>query len=332
MSDEGARALGKKLLEEVQREPLSAVMHSLRELQPAVRFAIPELDALLPAGLNANILELISPPPAHHPSAAGKTSLLYLIIAQAILPPTSFSPPVALGGQHTAVVLFDPLNHFHVPRLASVAIHLLYTRLSAAGIPIDRSTESQLKQLLRESLCHLHIFRPPSWSTLLATLRSLPAYLLDPARHQTLHRCVHSIILEDTDAYVSSIRNAGSGVADNGNSLSAASTQLTTHVQKLATLLSCAVILTSYSVAPSLVRPTLPASWPQGSLVTRLALRRVEMARFAPTVGIEEAESERQQHWEMVRQRPYVCRKVDIGAKGGEGFSFRVGTGVEIEG
>lgn len=336
MSDEGVKTVGRKLLEEVECEPLSSLMQSLRELQPAsravvTRFAIPELNARLPGGLNANILEFVSPPPAHHPSAAGKTSLLYLIIAQAILP-TEISPAIPLrGGQQATVVLFDPLNHFRVPRLVQVALHLLTTRLAAAGIQIDHGIKSNLKQALRRSLCHLHIFRPPSWPSLLATLRSLPAYLFDPNRHESLHRCVHSVILEDMDAFVPSIRNGASGLSTNGNPLSAASSQLTTQAYSLTTLLSCAMILTSCSVAPSVFRPALPTSWPHGSLVTRLALRRVEPVRSAPSIRTEPAESEGKQRGEAESPGRFQCWKVGVGAKDDEGFIFRVGTSVEIE-
>lgn len=294
-------------------------------------FGIPKLSALMPSS-SILVLELISPPLAHHSSGAGKTSLLYLIIAQAILPGSIFSS-IATGGQSAAVILFDPLHHFSVLRLASVILNLLKSRLSAARVTIDESIRAELQEVLERSLLHLHIFRPQSWTSLIVTLRSLSKYLFDHSRHESMHRRIHSIILEDIDAFVGAIRNppSGSSRGSNPNPLSTASTQLTTQLQRLSILFSCCTILTSHSVSASVFRPALPISWPLGTSVTRLALRRLEVIKFAPAISLEEAEVERQQRWQVVSKGRFECWKVGARVRGEEGFMFKVGLGVEIE-
>jgi len=276
------------------------------------------------------ILEIISPPPTHHASGAGKTSLIYLIIAHAILP-LSFSP-TPLRGQEAAVILFDPLHHFSIPRLVEVMFTLLKTSLVTAEKEINDVLKADMKFVIRTALPHLHIFRPQSWSSFLASLDSLPEYLLnDNPQHKSMHRPIHSIILEDIDAFVWSIRNTSTTVSSSSNTLGTASTQLTTSVAKLSKLLSCATILTSQSTTLSSYRPALPTSWPQGTPVTRLAVRRVDVLKFAPAISVEDAEKERVQRWEVVSRGRFECWRVGVGARDGEGFVFRVGKGIEME-
>ncbi|EAT80718.2 hypothetical protein SNOG_11674 [Parastagonospora nodorum SN15] len=183
---EGAKKLGEKLMAEVEVEDLSSIF-----------FGIPEIDILFPSSTSP-ILELVSPPPTHHPSGAGKTSLLYLIIAHAILPTTFSSTP--LSGQNAAVILFDPLHHFSVPRLAKVIFTIISTTLHSAAKEIE-PLKPAIKTLIATSLLHVHIFRPQSWSATLSTLKSMPDYLFDEERHKSKHRRIHSIVLEDVDAF-----------------------------------------------------------------------------------------------------------------------------------
>lgn len=290
-------------------------------------FGFSELDNLIPDS-SPTILELVSPPPAHHPSGAGKTSLLYLIIAHAILPAT-FEAITDLNGHDAAVILFDPLHHFSVPRLASVMLHLLTSKLPAPLSTLDSSVEDNLRNLITRCLDHVHIFRPQSWDSMIATLLSLPDYLFDPIRHKsTFHRIEH-LILEDIDAFAWSLRAAHSSApsAGNVNPLSAASEALIAQIANLSTLLSCNVILTSPSILSTSFRPALPTSWPSGMIATRLAVRRVEVLKFAPEMSVEQAEAERRQRWEVVQRGRFECWKVGtgVGARDGKGFVFRIG-------
>ncbi len=270
----------------------------------------PVLDAL---GLGAHdpnltspVLELISPPTAYHPSGAGKTSLLYLIISYAILP-AYLSSTIPLHGQDAAVIFFDPLNHFSISRLVQVTFNLLRSKIQAAGQKLDEAMISKIRTLIETSLVHVHIYRPKSWSSLLTTIRSLPDYLFSPEKHHSMHRRIHSIILDDIDAFVWHIRNSASSVANTTNPLSTASLHLTIALQKLSARLSCALILTSSSASSTVFRSPIPMSWNQNMQVTRLAVRRAETVKFAPAISLDQAEVERQQRWKVVSRGKFEC-------------------------
>lgn len=276
----------------------------------------------------AHILELVSPPHAYHPSLAGKTSLLHLIVTHAILP--SSISGVSLAGKNATIILFDPLHHFSVPFLTKTILSHITASFHAAG---RDSNEVELRREIREcikrALDHLHIFRPTSWESLLATLRSLEAYLFDPTRHRSMHRVVHSIVLEDIDAFVPALRNEMTQV-DGGNALRSPSARLTHELEKLTGRLSCAVVTTSRSVTPGTYRPAVPAAWPTGMQLTRLAVRRVEVLKFAPAISVEQAEGERTQRWKVVQRGRFEAWRVGQG-RNGEGFVYRVGDGVMVE-
>ncbi|KAL1997692.1 hypothetical protein VTN02DRAFT_1048 [Thermoascus thermophilus] len=111
-------------------------------------------------------------------SAAGKTQLLYYLTAVAVL-------PARFGGREAAVVFLDTDGRFDAARLRDVAASILRQRLddddsTAVDIPPD-----VLQAEIRTALDHVHLFRPQSSSSLLATLRSLDAYLLDLAAHRS---------------------------------------------------------------------------------------------------------------------------------------------------
>lgn len=65
----------------------------------------------------------------------------------------------------------------------------------------------------------------------------------------------------------------------------------------------------------------------------RLGVRRVEVVRFAPEMGVEQALAEGGQRWEVVQRGRFEVRRVGGSLGGeGEGFVFRVGAqGVEVE-
>ncbi|KAF1972039.1 hypothetical protein BU23DRAFT_581235 [Bimuria novae-zelandiae CBS 107.79] len=278
-----------------------------------------------------HVLELVSPPCTHHPSPAGKTSLLHLIITHAILPASLSCVP--LSSQNAAVILFDPLHRFSVPFLARTLFAHLTSALTTAGQDLTSPTlKNEVTHCVKTALAHVHIFRPSSWAALLATLRSLETYLFDGTRHTSSHRAIRSLVLDDIDAFIPSIRSTSSAIPSGAgaNPLTAASTQLTFHVEKLATLLSCAVVTTSRSPSANAFHALLPMSWPAGMQVTRVAVRRVEVLKFAPWVSVEEAEGERGQRWEVVSRGRFEAWKVGVGREG-EGFVFRVGDGVRIE-
>lgn len=215
-------------------------------------------------------------------------------------------------------------------------LSILHTRLNDAGKELN---VAELRSLISSCLMHVHVFRPQSWAAMLATLRALPEYLFDGSRHRSMHRRIHSIVLEDVDAFVWAIRSnthisqLHQPNSTTQNTLSTASAQLTSLLHRLTTQFSCSAILTSHSTTPTSFRPALPLSWPQDMSVTRLAVRRVGVNKFKPQVSVEEAEGERAKRWEVVSRGRFECWKVvGVGGKDGEGFVFRVGgRGVRVE-
>ena len=65
-----------------------------------------------------------------------------------------------------------------------------------------------------------------------------------------------------------------------------------------------------------------------------MAVRRLEVLKFAREMDILQAEAEKGQRWEVASRGRFECWKIGAGARGGEGegFVFRVGAyGVDIE-
>ena len=295
----------------------------------------------MPSSTPPPIVELVSPPPTHAASGAGKTSLVYLITALAILPRNIMS--VSLGGHEAAVVLFDPLHHFNVARLAQLAFHLVRSRTRASNPAVvdDGTANPEIKAIVKRALPHVHIFRPRTWPSLLDTLRSLPAYLFHQTatQHQSIHRRIHALILEDMDTFVPLIRSnmgtaswsSASSFPKPTNALPSASATLTFHLSNLSTLLDSAIVLTAHSTTPTHYRPALPTTWPRGSTVTRLALRRVDVLKFAAESSVEDAEAEKAKRWEVASRARFECWRVGLDARSSGGFVFRVGSAVDME-
>ncbi|KAF2450052.1 hypothetical protein P171DRAFT_335375, partial [Karstenula rhodostoma CBS 690.94] len=146
------------------------------------------------------VIELVSPPHAYNPSPAGKTALLHLLITHAILPSTLST--VLLSGLTSAIILFDPLHHFSISFLATTLLSHIISCFTAAGK--DATTDTAKKEItlcVKQALNHVHIFRPASWHSLLATLRGMESYLFDATQHSSTHRPIHALILDDVDAF-----------------------------------------------------------------------------------------------------------------------------------
>ncbi|EUC41335.1 hypothetical protein COCMIDRAFT_106453, partial [Bipolaris oryzae ATCC 44560] len=215
------------------------------------------------------LLTLVSPPPTHQPSGSGKTSLITHIIATALSTPTPSS----------AIILIDPLQHFSIPLLTATLLRLFTSTSSPPPPP------STLKTLVKNALHHLHILHPPTFPSLISTLRSLPTYLFSPSLHHSTHRRIHSLILDDTDAFLPSIPPSTTSAS--------ASATLCFHLTNLAKSLDCALITSTRSTSPKYFRPALPTSWPREGCEVRIALRKVEAKKVGAGMSVEEAEAER---------------------------------------
>ena len=128
------------------------------------------------------IIELTSP----RPLPGGKTNLLYYITALAVLPTIS-------GGQGTAVIWLDTDGRFSATRLRQVML----------GVISTSSTEenNNRERLVLEALTHVHVFRPQCSLQLIATLDSLPSYLLNATASSSIHRRLGLIVLDSATAF-----------------------------------------------------------------------------------------------------------------------------------
>lgn len=178
--------------------------------EPAV-FGIPPLDEIVNSVLaakrttnirssNPPILELIPQAPG-----SGTTHLLYLLTATAIL-------PSSLGGKDSCVAIIDTGNTFSVSRLVQqlrVAIrshnqkqHEPHQDRPSADTEATASAAASETSTLTSLLRHVHIFRPQSHPSLLATLDSLPTYFLQPSNaNPSTHRPLAFIALDSLPAF-----------------------------------------------------------------------------------------------------------------------------------
>jgi hypothetical protein len=146
------------------------------QLQCPTPYLLPVLEDMFHIDINSNhggaenqqasprkfpVIELCS-----EESGTGKTQLLYLIIAVAILPETYTD--VDLGGRNSAVVILDTEGCFDVQRLAEVMKG--YIRSQDGSFP-------DIEDLVHRSLQHVQIYQPEKLSSLITTLSTLQTYL-----------------------------------------------------------------------------------------------------------------------------------------------------------
>jgi len=200
--------------------------------------------------------------------------------------------------------------------------------------------------------------------SLLATLNAIPTYLFDATAHHSIHRSLHSIILDSASAFYWPMRaeeemaKLGSRLHEPSDGAAAASavpgtttpwTQLARHLRRLQQMFDCAVLYTTISLSPSpapsfapssrrdipSLRPALPG--PMAHLPTlRLVLARAVVPPFAPGMAVRDALGERGKRQEIVQKgrfwasvngwdREVWGREVSEGlGRIGWGFGFRV--------
>ena len=108
-------------------------------------------------------------------SCSGKTHLLYMVTARGVL-------PRQLGYREGTVIVLDTDCRFDVARLYQVMIHQVEEarrrRRASATLAADDQDSEDVKSTVNEALHHVHVFRPQSLASLIATVHSLPHYLL----------------------------------------------------------------------------------------------------------------------------------------------------------
>ncbi|KAF3482640.1 uncharacterized protein GIQ15_01964 [Arthroderma uncinatum] len=216
-----AKAFGKRLCEEVENDGLDSILRDVkRRCASDPKGHVPTS----PVGIKVidDMLRIFHRPPAPRPgvpdrhkvleitgsrygSGAGKTSLLYYIISIGILP-ASFNG-VQIGGRDGAVVFLDSDNRFNAARLRDIAMNYVREkkRKKDTGSPPrekrQREDETELRKMVEGCLQHVHVFKPTSSDSLLATLQSMESYLLDTTKHHSAHKRLHSIMIDSTSSF-----------------------------------------------------------------------------------------------------------------------------------
>lgn len=305
--------LGKKLLAEVEEVGLDEILNSLQVggSTNGSRFDLPALDGLLQAITQARAL------PAKTPATApiielmsllpgdGKTHLIYHLTAVAVLPKN-------LGGQQAAVIILDTDNRFSVQRLA----HQI-KRLAAS----KQAAEEGLPDLITQSLRHVHIFRPQSLSSTIATINSLQTYLFNPALLHSFDRTIAFIALDSASAYYWQNRTETEDAAllSSNTKSPPGYVQLAAALKNASRVFSTPIVFTTWYLGPPIkktpnfgaadatsFRPSLPPPW-QALATLRLVVRKAEVRKLPVEISVEEAVRESEIRQKVVEQGRFEC-------------------------
>jgi hypothetical protein len=319
-------------LDRLLHHPTNAAIRPRNEDEPI------ELDGLKKALQKPNVIEITSDEPG-----AGKTHLLYLIVAIAVLPHSISG--VLLNGNSSTVVLFDTDDRFSVERLVQVIRHYIDLQINAheddmqqtEKNPQPQPSKANIEDVISTSLQHIHIFRPQSLASTISTLQSLPSYLLDATKHHSSNRPLHSIIIDSITTYYWSYRASEDDARLASLDRTAPQTPATASQGTYSQLHHCLRALSHRFSCPIIATGTNPSSrylgseaglpWP--ALPTlRLHVARKAVPKFAPALSIEEAMVEKEDRWKEVQKGQ--CLAVSGTASGGFGFWIRSeGVGVD---
>ncbi|KAL8987272.1 MAG: hypothetical protein Q9177_003499 [Variospora cf. flavescens] len=335
-----AATLGTNLLQEVKEEGLNELLHTLRSVYEnqarQAHTGQANVDELLNAFASSNryhighdfasashnairrhprpVLELIGATPC-----SGKTQLLYHLIGLSLLP--SRYEDVSLGGNGTVVILLDLEIRFSLLRLEKVMVTHVQSQLDKRS---ETASRSSVESMVRTSLKHLHVFRPQTSLSLLATLSNLQNYLFNTVCHVSANRSVGSIILHNVDAFLWQDRledaedqTHNTAAPQTGGLLPGRFRDLVAHVRRLQASLSCCVIATSSALSTTsytriddqvvpVLRSHLPNSW-RSFVTVRLIVQRDPVQKF-PLGICAEAAAEAGQRREAVEKNVFSAR------------------------
>lgn len=189
-----AEDVGRSLLDEIKEERLEKILRDLYRLQSpqrCSRLRVQCLDDVLDAlqyGPSRN--ETFDLPPCASKtspagcgtvievtgsSCSGKTHLLYMVTARGVL-------PRHLGCREGTVIVLDTDCRFDVARLYQIMVYQVEKARRRPHAPPVLAADAQdnidVKSTVNEALHHVHIFRPQSLASLIATAHSLSHYLL----------------------------------------------------------------------------------------------------------------------------------------------------------
>jgi hypothetical protein len=178
-------------------------------------------------------------------SAAGKSSLCYLLTTLAVLPQDC-------NGKRHGVVWFDTDGRFSSTRLQSVLSNHL-------AIKFPKLSSGERVAICYEAFRHVHLFRPQSSSQLVSTLTSLPSYLLGPngsTNHFSTSRSIGLIVLDSAIAFYWQDRfeaeiarfeamGTDENLAARSTARSSRTLEVISELKKLQKLFDCTIVFTS---------------------------------------------------------------------------------------
>ncbi|KAL6721510.1 hypothetical protein ACLMJK_000614 [Lecanora helva] len=337
----GAEAFGGNILSEVKEEGLHELLHSLRELVRPSRdpLAFPPLDNLLnvfqnppqtrqhqqyqghqaerPAEEHRTTSSKEKLPPVIEimgaTACSGKTQLLYNLVSSSLLP--NKYQNVSLG-KSNAVIFLDLSGKFSILRLHEILSSHARSVFQSKSVPF---TEQQLSTLISDSLMHLHLFHPHSFSSLLAILDSLPSYLFaQPSTHFSSNRQLGLLAINDVSSFLWQDRldaDEEAGIGTTSTADKASNSLLLKRYRTLVSILrdfqhrfSCTIVATNCGVAPvtllaghRALRPNLPSVW-NNFCTVKIVVERDRVSKFGPGMSAEEAILEGPQRWEAVKK------------------------------
>lgn len=289
-------------------------------------------------------------------SGAGKTNILYLITSLNVLPQTSGTRH--LRGLNRAVVVIDADDRFDVERLAHIMRSLIRSADQVTTATESKETPSLDQQpvdlgdedeLVLRTLKHVHVFRPQSLRSMVATVEGIESYLCDVSAHFSADRALGACILDGVSAFywqhreeeeaerLRMVENAGLGTSEKSTQRLFA--QLSRAIRQVQQRFDCAVVYTtqcvpnskeqtshptrSFNQAPSRtgLKPLLPHQWSTFPTL-RFFLERGNVTQFAPSMGAEEAWTERDMRWDVVKKGEFSARLLFSDGSFKRGFTF----------
>lgn len=232
------------------------------------------------------------------PTCSGKTQLLYLLIASFILPP-AFSTTreqeqdIEQGSLHGEVIVLDADGRFDVARL---------TTALSQHLPADSGEQ-------RTALERVHVFRPTSTPSLLATIESIPTYL-DSLPQSSQKNRLAAVVLDSASAFLYQDLAAVHTV-DHSHGQTEAPTALSA-LRRLQEAYSCLLVTTTRQPARSHGRGVHRA--------LNLRTRRLVPPPFGPGLSAEEALRDRERRQEVVDRGMFVCEALEEREQDGIGM------------
>jgi len=274
--------------------------------------------------------------------------LLYHLVATSLYAPApDGNTPNPEAG---AVIWIDTDSRFDIHRLQTI----LRTRVLEHDDDLELSARGNTDNIIETSLQHLHIFRPQSSSTLIATLQSIPSYLFSLHKHYSGGRHLQLLIISNISAFFhqdrldSDIARDGPPSEAPGTTTQAPSNLYTQRyrdivgaLREIQTTFSCTIVAGNISLSPLQLssldpthRPHLPGVW-NSFCAVKISVTRKIVPKFGPSLSAEEAMLDAEARRQAVERSgfwgwvdPWGCEAWETGTREAVerkgGFKFQV--------